>query len=97
MCDFAAAVLLGISASGGSDSRISLTIDGLSRHVFRNHPVLISHDDTGWLGKVGLGRPEGNIENAVSGDAPDGFRDSRIGHVIVAQDADDRKVDTDRI
>ena len=91
-----ATVLLRITTIGGSDSWISLRIDRLSRDVFRNNSVLSRHDHGGWLPKVGLGGLEGRMEIVVRGDVPDGFGDSRIGHVIVAQDADDGQVDAER-
>jgi len=95
LCD-TATVLLGITAIGGSDSRISLRIHGLSRDIFGNNPVLSCHDHGGWLPEVGLGGLESRMEIVVRGDIPDGFGDSRIGHVIVAQDADDSEANADR-
>jgi hypothetical protein len=81
-----------IPASGGSDSR-----NGLSRHIRSNYPVLVSNDHKGWLRKVGLSRFEGHTEVLISGDIPDSFGDSGVGHVIVTQHADDGEVDANGI
>jgi len=86
-----------MSAAGGPESRNSEGIYRLPWHISRNDAVLIAYHHAGWLFEVGPGGLEGIAEGVVCDDVPDGFRDSCVPHVVVAQHADDRQVDTSAI